>query len=58
MKPSPEIYLKAIELLQLRPEECIMVAAHAYDLRAVKKVYELSMLLSNIGETDSSIEVA
>ena len=35
-----------------------MVAAHAYDLRAVKKVYELSMLLSNIGETDSSIEVA
>ncbi|RDW62179.1 hypothetical protein BP6252_11612 [Coleophoma cylindrospora] len=36
--PDPRIYLKAIELLQLRPEECIMVAAHAYDLRAAKGV--------------------
>ncbi|CCM03535.1 uncharacterized protein FIBRA_05669 [Fibroporia radiculosa] len=32
--PSPEIYLKALALLGLRPEQTAMVAAHAYDLRA------------------------
>ncbi|RDW66851.1 hypothetical protein BP5796_09600 [Coleophoma crateriformis] len=37
-QPDPKIYLKAIELLKLQPEECIMVAAHAYDLRAAKGV--------------------
>ena len=38
-KPDPAIYRKAIELLGHEPEECLMVAAHAYDLRASKKVY-------------------
>ncbi|KAF2093460.1 haloacid dehalogenase [Rhizodiscina lignyota] len=37
-KPDPAIYLKALELMQLKPENCAMVAAHAYDLRAAKKV--------------------
>ena len=35
-KPNPEIYLKALDLLQLSPSECVMVAAHAYDLAAAK----------------------
>lgn len=35
-KPDPEIYLKALDLLQLNPSECVMVAAHAYDLAAAK----------------------
>lgn len=30
-KPDPAIYRKAAELMGLQPEECIMVAAHAYD---------------------------
>jgi HAD superfamily hydrolase (TIGR01493 family) len=38
-QPDPEIYLKATRLLQRDPAECIMVAAHAYDLRAAKRVY-------------------
>ena len=35
-KPAPENYLKVLELLKLSPEECVMVAAHAYDLRGAK----------------------
>ena len=37
-KPDPAIYRRAIELLQWQPSECVMVAAHAYDLRAAKKL--------------------
>ena len=37
-KPAPENYLKVLDLLKLRPEECVMVAAHAYDLRGAKAV--------------------
>lgn len=37
-KPAPENYLKVLELLKLRPEECVTVAAHAYDLRGAKAV--------------------
>ena len=37
-KPAPENYRKALELLKLRPEECVTVAAHAYDLRGAKAV--------------------
>ncbi|PWY87894.1 HAD-like protein [Aspergillus sclerotioniger CBS 115572] len=37
-KPDPAIYRKALELLQVEPEEAVMVAAHAYDLRAAKGV--------------------
>jgi 2-haloalkanoic acid dehalogenase type II len=37
-KPEPKNYLKALELLQLRPDECVTIAAHAYDLRGAKAV--------------------
>jgi 2-haloalkanoic acid dehalogenase type II len=37
-KPAPENYHKALELLKLKPEECVTVAAHAYDLRGAKAV--------------------
>lgn len=33
-KPDPETYLGAAELLDLKPEEVMMVAAHKHDLRA------------------------
>jgi 2-haloacid dehalogenase len=35
-KPRPEVYRTAIELLGLRPDEVMMVAAHNYDLRAAR----------------------
>jgi HAD superfamily hydrolase (TIGR01493 family) len=38
-KPDPAMYLKAMELLKCKPEECVMVAAHHDDLIAAKEVY-------------------
>ncbi len=35
-KPDPEVYRSAYELLDLRPSEVVMVAAHLGDLRAAK----------------------
>ncbi|GBE84929.1 haloacid dehalogenase [Sparassis crispa] len=37
-KPNPAIYLKALDLMALHPEQTAMVAAHAYDLRAAAKI--------------------
>ena len=37
-KPDPEVYRTACELLGLRPEEVIMVAAHKDDLRGAQRV--------------------
>ncbi|KZT52738.1 HAD-like protein [Calocera cornea HHB12733] len=37
-KPSPDMYRRALELLAIEPEQALMVAAHAYDLRAAAKV--------------------
>jgi 2-haloacid dehalogenase len=36
-KPRPEAYQKGLELVKLRPEEVVLVAAHAYDLRGAQK---------------------
>ena len=38
------MYRRAVELLKLQPEDCIMVASHAYDLRAAKKWSALHFL--------------
>jgi 2-haloacid dehalogenase len=35
-KPDPEFYIMAIQLLNLKPQEVMMVAAHKYDLKAAK----------------------
>jgi 2-haloalkanoic acid dehalogenase type II len=37
-KPDPAIYQRALQLLRREASECLMVAAHAYDLRAAKGV--------------------
>ncbi|CAI7645172.1 unnamed protein product [Penicillium pancosmium] len=37
-KPSPLAYQKALDLVRLRPEEVVLVAAHAYDLRGAQSV--------------------
>lgn len=33
-KPKPAVYLAAVEALGLQPAQCMMVAAHSYDLQA------------------------
>jgi 2-haloacid dehalogenase len=33
-KPKPRVYLSAAEAFDLAPRECMMVAAHSYDLKA------------------------
>ncbi|KAJ5902874.1 haloacid dehalogenase [Penicillium taxi] len=35
-KPHQEVYKKALQLVKLKPEEVVMVAAHAYDLRGAQ----------------------
>ncbi len=35
-KPDKEVYLMAVELLGLKPEQIMMVSAHKYDLQAAK----------------------
>lgn len=37
-KPSPEAYKKALQFVKLQPEEVVLVAAHAYDLRGAQSV--------------------
>jgi FMN phosphatase YigB (HAD superfamily) len=38
LKPAPESFHKALDLVRLKPEECVMVAAHAWDVRGGKDV--------------------
>ncbi|KAH6886869.1 HAD-like domain-containing protein [Thelonectria olida] len=37
-KPAPEAYRKGLQLVKLEPEEVVLVAAHAYDLRGAQKI--------------------
>ena len=36
-KPTPQAYKKALQLVKLKPDEVVLVAAHAYDLRGAQK---------------------
>ncbi|KAK7902820.1 hypothetical protein LTR67_002466 [Exophiala xenobiotica] len=36
-KPAPESYQKTLSLVKVKPEESVMVAAHAYDTRGAKE---------------------
>lgn len=38
IKPAPESYLNCMGLLRYKPEECVIVAAHAYDTRGARQV--------------------
>ncbi|KAH7064392.1 haloacid dehalogenase [Paraphoma chrysanthemicola] len=37
-KPDPRMYQRAMELVDVLPEECVMLASHVYDLKAAKGV--------------------
>jgi 2-haloalkanoic acid dehalogenase type II len=36
-KPAPESYRKVMQLVKAKPEQCVQVAAHAYDVRGAKE---------------------
>lgn len=59
-KPDLAIYHKAADLMGVKTEECIMVAAHAYDLRAAKeagmKTIYVRRMTEDVGEDFDKIE--
>ncbi|KAK7203071.1 haloacid dehalogenase type II [Myxozyma melibiosi] len=55
-KPSPKVYLGAVEMLQLKPENVLMVAAHIYDLQAAASLGLKTAYIDREGE-DAGITV-
>ncbi|ORY90574.1 2-haloalkanoic acid dehalogenase, type II [Syncephalastrum racemosum] len=55
-KPSPRIYQGAAKMLELKPEEVCMVAAHGRDLEAAKAVGFKTAYVHRPGEGHSSPE--
>jgi 2-haloacid dehalogenase len=55
-KPSPKVYLGAVEKLGLQPHECAMVAAHLSDLRAAKDLGLQAIYVERPGEEDWAAE--
>jgi 2-haloacid dehalogenase len=55
-KPSPKVYLGAVEKLGLQPNECAMVAAHLGDLRAAKDLGLQAIYIERPGEEDWSVK--
>ncbi|KAF2012402.1 haloacid dehalogenase [Aaosphaeria arxii CBS 175.79] len=49
-KPSPKVYLGAVERLGLEPRECAMVAAHLGDLKAAKSHGLQAIYVERAGE--------
>jgi 2-haloacid dehalogenase len=50
-KPKPRVYLASAEALDLKPGECMMVAAHSYDLEAAA---ECGLMTAHIARPDES----
>ncbi|GME24278.1 HAD-superfamily hydrolase subfamily IA variant 2 [Neofusicoccum parvum] len=55
-KPHPKVYLGAVERLGLRPEECVLVAAHLGDLRAAAACGLGTVYVARPREEDWSVE--
>ena len=49
-KPNINAYLKTAKILQLNPEECVMVACHSFDLNAAKKAGFNTIFVKRIKE--------
>ena len=49
-KPNINAYLKTAKMLQLNPEECVMVACHSFDLNAAKKAGFNTIFVKRINE--------
>ncbi|KAL4980017.1 HAD-like domain-containing protein [Aspergillus desertorum] len=57
-KPSPRVYLGAAEKLGLKPEECVLVAAHLQDLKAAKACGWGTVYVERVGEEFGNLEHA
>ncbi|MBA2678351.1 MAG: haloacid dehalogenase type II [Ktedonobacteraceae bacterium] len=53
-KPDPRVYQMATDLLDLSPQEIMLVAAHPYDLQAAYALGWHTAYVSRLGETDVS----
>lgn len=53
-KPSPDVYLGAVDRLGLKPSECAMVAAHLSDLKAAKACGLQTIYVERLREEDWS----
>jgi 2-haloacid dehalogenase len=51
-KPSPKVYLGAVEKLGLQPRDCAMVAAHLDDLSAAKNLGLQAIYIERQNEED------
>lgn len=51
-KPNPVAYLKTCDMLNLKPDECAMVAAHSNDCRAAKSVGLRTIYINRSNEED------
>ena len=49
-KPNINAYLKTAKMLQLHPEECVMVACHSFDLNAAKKAGFNTIFVKRLNE--------
>ena len=56
-KPDPETYLGAADLLGLRPEEVMMVAAHKSDLRSAQEVGLRAAFVARPREFGQNVDV-
>ena len=56
-KPSPKVYLGAVEKLGLEPSECAMVASHLSDLKAAKSNGLQAIYVERSSEEDWSDEL-
>lgn len=52
-KPSPNVYLGAVQKLGLEPSQVLMVAAHTHDLKAAKSCGLLTAFVDRPGELNS-----
>ncbi|MET0631157.1 MAG: haloacid dehalogenase type II [Xanthobacteraceae bacterium] len=50
-KPKPRVYLASAEALDLEPGECMMVAAHSYDLKAAA---DCGLMTAHLARPDES----
>ena len=57
-KPNINAYLKTAKMLQLNPEECVMVACHSFDLNAAKKAGFNTIFVKRINEWGPNTKIS
>ena len=57
-KPNIDAYLKTAKMLQLKPEECVMVACHSFDLNAAKEAGFKTIFVKRAQEWGSNTKIS